>query len=351
MFLGSRVDDALSDYHRHVLAHRERLPLEEVLERYRAGWTERLEAEQDDRGVVFDEFDEPTMLTLGVDALKATFEQLVPQLGTPVAVQRRIEFTLAPGLEWSIVGYLDLETEWPDLAGEGVISEVVDYKVKGGTRSTRPPPTATRRPSLYLAGRWLEGQPADRFAFAQTLQARQEAQAHLDLADPDRTDDRTAARDARADRARRQRDRRLRRAVRARPAVGARRSHELEVLGALLLALAQLPGRRRPVARLRTAGPVPTIGPHAQPRTRQTTRRSHHAQPVPRPLPRRRCATPERARSRPGCSAASPTTNAPTAASPATAPPDAAAGRRRRPRNRAPPPHRHDARRPERRAA
>ena len=168
MFLGSRVDDALSDYYRHVLAHRERLPLEEVLERYRAGWTERLEAEQDDRGVVFDEFDEPTMLTLGVDALKATFEQLVPRLGTPVAVQRRIEFKLAP-VEWSIVAYLDLETEWPDLAGEGVISEVVDYKVKGGNAINQATADRGPQPSLYLAGRWLEGQTADRFAFAQTL--------------------------------------------------------------------------------------------------------------------------------------------------------------------------------------
>jgi hypothetical protein len=138
MFLGSRVDDALSDYYRHMLAHDEQLPLDEVIERYRAGWTEQLEEEQKDRRVVFDEFDEPTMLTLGVDALTATFEQLVPQLGTPVAVQRRVEFKLDTGAEWSIIGYLDLETEWPDLTGEGVISEVVDFKVKGGKCTHRP---------------------------------------------------------------------------------------------------------------------------------------------------------------------------------------------------------------------
>ena len=54
---------------------------------------------------------------------------------------------------------------------------------------------------------------------------------------------------------------------------------------------------------------------------------------MPNPFPARYRAA-ERdaggARSRRECSDASPTTNAPTAASPATGPPDAAAGRRRR---------------------
>ena len=169
MFLGSRVDDGLSDYYRHMLEHGERLPLAEVIQRYRAGWREKLEAEREHRGVVFDEFEEPMMLKLGAEALKVAFEQLVPQLGSPVAVQRRVEFRLAPGLEWTIVAYFDLETEWPELGGEQLVSEIVDYKVKGGDAIGQGKADRDPQASLYLAGRWLEGRPADRFAFAQAL--------------------------------------------------------------------------------------------------------------------------------------------------------------------------------------
>ena len=66
---------------------------------------------------------------MGLDALALTFEQLVPKLGEPVAVQRQVEFTLAPGLEWTILGYLDLETRGRTVTGEE-IERVVDYKVK-----------------------------------------------------------------------------------------------------------------------------------------------------------------------------------------------------------------------------
>ena len=47
--------------------------------------------------------------------------------------------------------------------------EVVDYKIKGGNAINQT--TADRDPQagLYLAGRWLERQPADRFVFAQVL--------------------------------------------------------------------------------------------------------------------------------------------------------------------------------------
>ena len=88
-------------------------------------------------------------------------------VGIPVAVQRRIEFKLAPDLEWTIEGHLDLETQSPDLDGEP-FGEIVDYKVKSGDAIGQK---ADRDPqaSLYLAGRWLERRPADRFAFAQVL--------------------------------------------------------------------------------------------------------------------------------------------------------------------------------------
>ena len=101
-----------------------------------------------------------------MQALELTFAQLVPRLGEPVAVQRRLEFTLAPGLvEWTVVCYLDLETRSRTLTGEP-LDRVLDYKVKS---SLIGQPTADRDPqaSLYLAGRWLEGGPAAQFCFAQ----------------------------------------------------------------------------------------------------------------------------------------------------------------------------------------
>jgi len=171
MFLGSRVDDALSGYCRHLIDHGQPLTLEEVIDRYRAGWPDKLATERERRGVVFDEFDEfdeRTLLEIGAAALKATFEQIVPQLGMPVAVQRRIEYSLAPGIEWTIEGYLDLETQWPGPDGE-LVSEIVDYKVKGGDAISQAKADRDPQASLYLAGRWLQGQPAERFAFAQVL--------------------------------------------------------------------------------------------------------------------------------------------------------------------------------------
>ncbi len=168
MFLGSRVDDALSDYYRQILAHGEPPALDELLHRYRAGWNDKLEAEHEHRGVIFDEFDQQTAIELGARAIEAAFEQLIPQLGTPVAVQRKLTFKLADALDWSIEGYLDLETQSPQPGGD-LVSEVVDYKVKGGDAITAYKADRDPQASLYLAGRWLEGQPAARFAFAQVL--------------------------------------------------------------------------------------------------------------------------------------------------------------------------------------
>jgi hypothetical protein len=103
---------------------------------------------------------------LGLAALELTFTKLVPQLGDPVAVQRKLEYTLAPGLERSVLCYLDLDLETLRPDGEGRLPTVVDYKVK-----TRPLTQFKAdhdfQPAVYLAGRWLEGDPAAGFSFAQ----------------------------------------------------------------------------------------------------------------------------------------------------------------------------------------
>ena len=166
MFLGSRVDDALSAYHRRILEHADRLALDQLLELYREHWHAELEAEREKRGVDWhEELPERAVFALGRQAIELAMAKLVPHLGEPVDVQRRLEFTLAPGLEWTVLCYLDLETVKEQPGGEPTPA-VVDFKVKGspiGQDQADSNPQA----GLYLAGRWLEGQAAKGLLFAQ----------------------------------------------------------------------------------------------------------------------------------------------------------------------------------------
>src|SRR3954468_7568575 len=168
MFLGARVDDALSTYHRHLIACGERLTLDQLHDAYRDHWTRELAAEQAERGVNWDaELDEPGAFTTGLQALALSLRELVPLLVRPVEVQRELDYALAPGLEWTIQGFLDLETLRPDdHRGGELVPAIVDYQVKNPlhpqTRADHDP-----QAGLYLAGRWLAGAPAEQFCFAQ----------------------------------------------------------------------------------------------------------------------------------------------------------------------------------------
>src|SRR4051794_14198620 len=55
MFLGARVDDALSTYYRHQLEHAEILSLDQLHDAYRDHWTRELAAEAAQRGVRWDD--------------------------------------------------------------------------------------------------------------------------------------------------------------------------------------------------------------------------------------------------------------------------------------------------------
>ena len=103
--------------------------------------------------------------TTGLAALALSLSELVPDLGEPVAVQRRLEYRLSAEVQWSVLCYLDLETIIPDRNGEPAAT-VVDYKVKA-TPFTQAPADQDTQPGLYLAGRWLHGDPARLFTFAQ----------------------------------------------------------------------------------------------------------------------------------------------------------------------------------------
>ena len=176
MFLGSRVDDAVSAYYRRILEHGDRLALDQVKDAYRDVWHASLEKEASQRGITWEQdLAEDAAFEIGLDALEITFQQLIPKLGEPVAVQRRVEFTLAPGLQWTVQCYLDLETRRVDEHGEPA-PEVVDYKVKGALinqgKADRDP-----QAGLYLAGRWLAGDPARAFSFAQVAKPGKQRKA------------------------------------------------------------------------------------------------------------------------------------------------------------------------------
>ena len=167
MFLGARVDDALSTYHRRQLEHGDTLTLDQLHDAYRDHWTRELAAERGKRGVLWDaELDEPRAFTIGLDAVTLALTELVPRLGQVVAVQRELTFTLAPGLDWTIQGYLDLETLQPSPDGGEPVATIVDYKVKT-TLHSQARADHDPQAGLYLAGRWLTGNPAQHFCFAQ----------------------------------------------------------------------------------------------------------------------------------------------------------------------------------------
>jgi hypothetical protein len=165
MFLGRQVDDAITLYYRHILDHGERLSVDQLKDAFWDGWKAAAAAEREQLGIAWEtDRREDRAFKLGLDAVELTFSELIPHLGEPVAVQRKVEYTLARRLEWSVVCYLDLETLRPD--ADGLLPAVVDYKVKT-TPLSQYKADRDFQPAVYLAGRWLEGDPAAQFCFAQ----------------------------------------------------------------------------------------------------------------------------------------------------------------------------------------
>ena len=103
MFLGRQVDDAITLYYRHILDHGEHLTLDQVKDAFWDGWKAAAEAEREQLGIAWEtDLREDNAFKLGLDAVELTFSELLPHLGEPVAVQRKVEYILAPGLEWSV---------------------------------------------------------------------------------------------------------------------------------------------------------------------------------------------------------------------------------------------------------
>ena len=159
MFLGSRVDDALSLYYRRILEHGERLDARAGQGRLpRPAGTPSSRPREEKLGIDWSDIHQHTAFELGLQALELTFEQLVPEARRAArgATPDRVRARTGPR-EWTVVCYLDLETRGPGLTGEQ-IHRVVDYKVKANPIN-QPKADRDSQASLYLAGRWLEGRP------------------------------------------------------------------------------------------------------------------------------------------------------------------------------------------------
>jgi hypothetical protein len=82
MFLGSRVDDALSAHHQHVIEHGDRVTLEQIHDCYRERWSGELDAEQDRLGVDWDEeLGERDAFELGLRAIELAIKSMSPGSG------------------------------------------------------------------------------------------------------------------------------------------------------------------------------------------------------------------------------------------------------------------------------
>jgi hypothetical protein len=209
MFLGSRVDETLTYYYRHWLEHRERLGLRELKRFFGANWKQQLGAENDKLGVAWDErLDRHTALKLGVKALVIAFEELVPQLGEPVAVQRQVEFRLVPELEWTIEGAPGPRDPPPGPRRRGACRG--DRRLQGQGRQRDHRDHRRAQP----AGQPVPRRPLARGPARRALPIRADpdprrpAQDPRHVVDTHRAQRRRAAVDARADRARGQPDRR-----------------------------------------------------------------------------------------------------------------------------------------------
>ena len=108
MFLGSRVDDAITEFYRRQIAG-STMTLTELVDVFRDTWHSKLKTDGD--RIAWEHGLTPAIAErMGRTAVTLTYERLIPRLGTPVAAQRKFEIRLAPALQWTVVGYVDLDT-------------------------------------------------------------------------------------------------------------------------------------------------------------------------------------------------------------------------------------------------
>ena len=206
MFIGTACDRALTRWAEARISG-DFPELGDVLGFYDAGWEPAL-ADQD-LGIRWGDHNPDDVRAEGRQLVEHAFTHLLPFLGRPTGVQRKIEFRLSDAHQWSVQGFLDLETDRLEriavnpASGEIVqivavhgnelvpaadipdelaihereISGVVDFKAKNKHLS-QSDADSDFQPSLYLAGRARLGVPADDFGFA--VMRRPNAKGQID---------------------------------------------------------------------------------------------------------------------------------------------------------------------------
>jgi hypothetical protein len=111
MFVGNRVDETVTAFYEHQLAG-ELLNLDQLEDLFAENWKAKLAEEIERDGSVEweDCLDAEQAHAIGLQAVKVTYDELVPRLGRPLAAQRKFEFKIHPEPEWSVFGYVDLDT-------------------------------------------------------------------------------------------------------------------------------------------------------------------------------------------------------------------------------------------------
>jgi hypothetical protein len=151
MFLGSRVDDAISAYYRHRLDGTT-LDLDSLKDLFNELWKSELAYEASRNGPVrFTTLNRENTHAQGLQALELATAELIPHIGRPLAIQRRFEFKLHPDLEWSVVGAIDLDTireqtvylkddgtEHPEIREHGYPEPVIALPYKDAPPEWRP---------------------------------------------------------------------------------------------------------------------------------------------------------------------------------------------------------------------
>jgi hypothetical protein len=138
MFLGSRLDEVQTIYYKAMLSGGGPPDREQLRDCFRDAWKRALKDERADRGSVrWDEgTDQRWTFNVGLDAIDVFLKRIAGKLGKPLAVQRQFEFRLAPGIQWTVTGRVDLDTarrvrEFINDAGEVVaVAELADPRPK-----------------------------------------------------------------------------------------------------------------------------------------------------------------------------------------------------------------------------
>lgn len=156
MLVGGAAGAALNQHFGYVIERGYGLSTADVLDEYASEWAGRTGREEvqwgsDTAGALKDS---------GAEALRLYHTLIAPKV-VPVSVEREFELSW-PGAPFVLTGYLDLET---------ADNAICDYKMTG-QRWSQDKADAELQPTVYLAGRRAEGNPASGFQYHTLVRTR-----------------------------------------------------------------------------------------------------------------------------------------------------------------------------------